>query len=230
MNEVEVWLALSDPRTHCFLGSNFYKNTFSVSQASPFPVSSLNLRSGSSGVCQVSAPAQASSISPGKPIVIQRKLMIQQVLDVWSPRKQPPGIWTIHCWPTTLPATKCFPEMSSHLTPTVAGLAWALGLMMEWKSQRGWSLPRRWRQLILDHRSVSGILFKPAYSAEAGPVSAAAAMKTSGVCHWWFFITHWSVQSDKAMPFQHPGLHPPTSQHLVLLSSLIYKAWTEHWG
>lgn len=114
-----------------------WKYIFSESSLA-FPCFPLNLRLGSSGVCQVSAPAQASYILSEKPIVIQRKLMIQQVLDVWSPKKQLPGIWTIHCWLTTVPAPKCFPYMSSHLTPTVAGLACLLGLMREWNSQQGW--------------------------------------------------------------------------------------------
>lgn len=74
--------------------------------SSPFP--SLGLRLDSSGACQVSAPAQPSYILSEELIVIQRKLMIQQVLDVWSPRKRLPGLWTTHCRLTASPATKCF--------------------------------------------------------------------------------------------------------------------------
>lgn len=77
---------------------------------------------------QVSAPAQPSLGLSKHPIVVQGKLMIQQVLDMWSLRKYLPGIRTVHCLLTTFPANKCFTQMSGHLNLRVAELAWGLGI------------------------------------------------------------------------------------------------------
>lgn len=88
-NEVKS-LALSDLRAYHSFGETPMKS-ISVILATHFPFPSHSLRLSSSGVCQVTVTGQPSSLVR-EPIVTQRKLMIQQVLDVWSPRRQLPGI------------------------------------------------------------------------------------------------------------------------------------------
>lgn len=124
-------MAPFDPGTQHSNRRNSHEKYSLGESVSCFPFPSLSLRLVNSSVCQVSAPAQPSLSLSKHPIVGQGKLMIQQVLDVWSVRQYLPGIWTVHCPPATFPANKYFTHMSGHLNVRVAGLAWGLGLMVK---------------------------------------------------------------------------------------------------